>query len=110
MFLQAESVNIFEMVKDLGGLSLFIGGAIYIILYLRKQNDNLVGKLEASHEQRESKLMEVIKDSNVKHEQCNQRYFDLSSKWQEVVNTNTHTLDKVGEAMDRLTEKIDDLK
>lgn len=110
MLLDVAELHVFELVKDLGGLTLFIGGSIYIILYLRKQNDRLVEKLETSHEARESKLMEVIKDGNLKHEQCTQRYFELSSRWQDVVANNTNTLDKVSDAVDRLAEKIDDIK
>lgn len=108
MLLDAESLTIFDTIKDLGGLTLFIGGAVYVIMYLRKQNDQLVEKLEDSHEQRESKLLQVIKDSNDKHEECGKRYFELSSKWQEVVNNNTRSLDKIGNAVDLLTDKIED--
>lgn len=92
------SIEIFgvpvEMVNNLTSTAMLLLCLIGAVRYLQKRNDDLVSKLEASHSDREAKLMDVIKEVNVKHEECTERYFEMASKWTEAANELKTAIEK----------------
>lgn len=85
-----------ELVTNIATPAMMIICLVGAVRYLQQRNDELVNKLEASHSDRESKLLEVIKETHAQHEDCNQRYFELATKWSESANNLSNVIEKLG--------------
>jgi hypothetical protein len=90
-----------EAIKDLGGLMISLSLLLYGMKYFVSKNEELLNKIDKSHVERETMLIDLINKQNFNHNECTNNYYKLSSRLEEVIRNNTEAINEIREIVDK---------
>lgn len=82
-----------------GGVALLVVFGFGLIRWLQARNDKLFEQLNQDKKESERNLLEALKESNEKHNECMERYSTLLNSNAQVIANNTHAIERLGDKL-----------